>query len=68
MAQVSKITWTPIKPFDYNGQPNAESVIVLMGSTAQNVKDAGDFRNRSGSRFGVIKVHLFRPFTAEFLC
>src|SRR5436305_584193 len=54
--------------FDYHGHPEAERVIVLMGSGAEAVHETVDWLNRRGGRVGVVKVRLFRPFAiADFL-
>ncbi|MHB8417967.1 MAG: pyruvate:ferredoxin (flavodoxin) oxidoreductase [Myxococcales bacterium] len=51
--------------FDYAGHPQADRVIVAMGSGAQVVREAVEWLNARGQRVGVVAVHLFRPFAAE---
>jgi pyruvate-ferredoxin/flavodoxin oxidoreductase len=51
--------------FDYYGSPNAERVIVMMGSGAGAVEEAVDALNDRAERVGVLKVHLYRPFSAK---
>jgi pyruvate-ferredoxin/flavodoxin oxidoreductase len=54
--------------FDYHGHPEAERVIVLMGSGAETAHETVDWLNRRGERTGVLKVRLFRPFSVpDFL-
>jgi pyruvate-ferredoxin/flavodoxin oxidoreductase len=51
--------------FDYFGAPDAERVIVLMGSGAEVAQEAVDYLNARGEKVGVLKVHLYRPFSVE---
>jgi pyruvate-ferredoxin/flavodoxin oxidoreductase len=51
--------------FDYAGAPDAERVIVLMGSGAETVQATAEYLIAQGEKVGVIKVHLFRPFSVE---
>lgn len=53
--------------FDYYGAPDAESVVVLMGAGAPVCEEAADYLNKHGGKVGVVKVHLFRPFSAKHL-
>ncbi len=54
--------------FDYYGAPDAERVIILMGSGAEAAEEAVDALNRQGEKIGMVKVRLFRPFdTSAFL-
>ncbi len=50
--------------FDYEGAPDAERVIVMMGSGAEMTHEAVDYLNAHGEKVGVVKVRLFRPFSA----
>ena len=67
MNKVAKLTGRPLNLFDYYGHPNAESVIVVLGSTAQNIKEAVDYMNGQGKKYGVITVRLYRPFSVKHL-
>src|SRR6266542_2357850 len=49
--------------FDYAGAPDAERAVVVMGSGAETVEETASRLNESGERVGVVKVHLFRPFS-----
>ncbi len=51
--------------FDYVGAPDADRVIILMGSGAGAVEETIDALNRQGEKLGLLKVHLFRPFAAD---
>ncbi len=53
------------QPFDYEGAPDAEEVIVIMGSGAEAVGETVGCLNTQGRRTGVIKVRLYRPFSVE---
>jgi len=67
MNQVSKLTGRPLHPFEYYGHKDAESVVVLMGSTSQNMKEAIDYQNARGQKLGMVTVRLFRPFSTKHL-
>jgi len=51
--------------FDYVGAPDAERVIVIMGSGAETVQATVEYLVAHGEKVGVVKVHLFRPFSVE---
>ena len=51
--------------FDYVGAPDAERVIVLMGSGAEAAEEAVNYMNARGEKVGMVKVHLYRPFSAK---
>ncbi len=53
--------------FDYAGAPDAERVIVLMGSGAEATEETAEYLNARGEKVGLIKVHLYRPFSGEAL-
>jgi len=53
--------------FDYAGAPDAERVIVIMGSGAESTEETADYLNARGEKVGLIKVHLFRPFSSQDL-
>ena len=53
--------------FEYYGAPDAERVIVLMGSGCETVHETIDYLNARGEKLGVVKVRLFRPFDAHQL-
>jgi pyruvate-ferredoxin/flavodoxin oxidoreductase len=53
--------------FDYAGAPDAERVIILMGSGAETAGETAKFLSEKGDKVGVIKVRLYRPFSNEHL-
>lgn len=65
MEQVGKLTGRYYKPFDYVGAPDAERVIVTMGSSTEVVEETVKHLNAMGEKVGLIKVRLYRPFSAE---
>jgi pyruvate-ferredoxin/flavodoxin oxidoreductase len=68
MAKLAARTGRAYRLFDYAGDPNADRVIVIMGSGAETVHETVERLAASGETVGVVKVRLFRPFdTAAFL-
>ena len=65
MAEISRLTGREYRLFNYYGAPDAERVIVLMGSAAETAKETVDYLTAKGEKVGVINVHLYRPFSAE---
>ena len=64
MEQVGELTGRQYKPFDYVGAPDAEHVIVIMGSGADTVEETANYLNKQGGKVGLLKVRLYRPFSA----
>ncbi|ORC34140.1 pyruvate:ferredoxin (flavodoxin) oxidoreductase [Marispirochaeta aestuarii] len=67
MDKFAKLTGRTYKLFDYVGAKDAERVIVLMGSAADTTEETVEFLMNKGEKVGVVKVHLFRPFSAYHL-
>ena len=67
LAEISKITGRNYKPFNYYGDPEATRVIVAMGSVTQTLEEVVDYLNAKGEKVGIIKVHLYRPFSTKYL-
>ena len=65
MDKVSKLTGRKYNLVDYYGAPNADRIIVIMGSGAEAVEETVDYLNAKGQKVGMIKVRLYRPFPAE---
>lgn len=65
MDKFATLVGRQYKLFDYVGAPDAERVIVLMGSGAEAAQEAVDFLTARGEKIGLIKVRLFRPFAVE---
>ena len=65
MAEISKITGREYHLFNYYGAPDAERVIIAMGSVNQAIQEAVDYLVAKGEKVGAIEVHLYRPFSAK---
>ncbi len=65
MKEITKITGREYKPFNYHGAPDATKVIVAMGSVCEAIEETVDYINARGGKVGVLKVHLYRPFSAK---
>jgi pyruvate-ferredoxin/flavodoxin oxidoreductase len=65
MRQFEELTGRAYHAFDYHGDPEAERVIVLMGSGAECAHETVDWLLKQGERVGVLKVRLFRPWSTE---
>ncbi len=66
MQQLQKITGREYHPFTYYGAPDAENVIVAMGSITEVIKEVVDYKLEKGEKVGVITVHLYRPFSEKY--
>ncbi len=64
MDKVTKITGRAYHLFDYFGNKNAENVVVMMGSGCSAMQKTIEYENEQGESFGIIKVRLYRPFSA----
>ena len=68
MKKVGQLTGRHYKPFDYVGRPDADRVIVAMGSGCEAIEESITKLNNEGERLGLVKVRLYRPFdTASLL-
>ena len=65
MDKFAKLVGRQYHLFDYVGAPDAERVIVLMGSGAEAAQETVEYLNAHGEKVGILKVHLFRPFAVE---
>nr|WP_307774679.1 pyruvate:ferredoxin (flavodoxin) oxidoreductase [uncultured Cetobacterium sp.] len=66
MAEISKVTGRDYKPFNYHGAPDAEHVVIAMGSVCEALVETVDYLVAKGEKVGMINVHLYRPFSSEF--
>ncbi|MCC8019529.1 MAG: pyruvate:ferredoxin (flavodoxin) oxidoreductase [Rikenellaceae bacterium] len=66
MDKISGITGRKYRPFTYYGAPDAENVIVAMGSVTETIKETIDYLNAQGQKTGLITVHLYRPFSERY--
>lgn len=66
MAEITKITGREYHPFNYHGAPDAENVIIAMGSACETIDETVDYLVAKGEKVGVVKVHLYRPFSPKY--
>ncbi|MFR9503072.1 MAG: pyruvate:ferredoxin (flavodoxin) oxidoreductase [Rikenellaceae bacterium] len=66
MEKISEMTGRTYKPFTYYGAPDAENIIIAMGSVNDTIKEVIDFKAAQGEKVGLITVHLYRPFSAKY--
>ena len=67
MNKINKITKKDYKPFNYYGSKNADKVIIAMGSVCKCIEEVVDKLNTTGYNVGLVKVHLYRPFSINHL-
>ncbi len=67
MQKFGELTGRYYQPFTYHGHPEAERVIMLMGSGTETVAETVDHMLESGEKVGVVRVHLYRPFSTPHL-
>ena len=65
MNKISEITGRKYGLFNYYGAPDAERVIIAMGSITQAAQEAIDYLTAQGEKVGLVSVHLYRPFSAK---
>ncbi|MGD0091041.1 MAG: pyruvate:ferredoxin (flavodoxin) oxidoreductase [Planctomycetota bacterium] len=65
MDEFAKLTGRAYKLFEYMGDPQAERVIVLMGSAAQTAEETVDYLAKQGQKVGLLAVRLFRPWDVQ---
>ena len=66
MREISKITGRDYKPFVYYGDPEAEEILIAMGSVTETIKETIDYLRKQGRKVGLVTVHLYRPFSAKY--
>ena len=67
MNKVNEKLGTDYKLFNYYGAPDADRIIVAMGSVCDVIEEVIDYLNAKGEKVGLVKVRLYRPFSAEKL-
>ncbi len=65
LKEISRITGRDYKLFNYYGAPDADRVIIAMGSACETIEETIDYLMAKGEKVGLIKVHLYRPFSVE---
>ena len=66
-AKVSQLTGREYAPFTYYGAKDADRIIIAMGSVTETISEVIDVLNAEGQKLGLVKVHLYRPFSAKHL-
>ena len=66
MKEITKITGREYHPFTYYGAPDAENILIAMGSITETIKESVDYLIGKGEKVGLISVHLYRPFSAKY--
>ena len=66
MGEISELTGRAYRPFEYYGYPDAENVIVAMGSVTETIKETIDYLAERGRKYGLVSVHLYRPFSEKY--
>jgi pyruvate:ferredoxin (flavodoxin) oxidoreductase, homodimeric len=66
MREIEKITGRAYHPFDYYGAPDAEYIIIAMGSVSDTIDETIDYLMKNGEKVGRINVHLYRPFSEKY--
>ena len=61
----AEITGTDYKLFNYYGAPDAEQVIIAMGSVCDTIEETIDYMLAQGEKVGLVKVTLYRPFSVD---
>ena len=67
MKEITKMTGREYHPFTYYGAPDAEHVIIAMGSITETIKETIDYLMAKGEKVGLVSVHLYRPFSEKYL-
>lgn len=65
MNKLGTLTGRKYGLFDYYGAPDAEYVVAAMGSVTETIEETIDYYNAKGEKYGLVKVHLYRPFSAK---
>jgi len=65
MNEINKLTGRNYGLFNYHGAPDAERVIIAMGSACEAIEETVDYLNSKGEKVGLVTVHLYRPFSAK---
>ena len=66
MEEISRLTGRTYRPFNYYGAKDAKHVLIAMGSVTDTIEETIDYLLSKGEKVGVIKVHLYRPFSDKY--
>ena len=66
MGEISELTGREYRPFDYYGDPEAENIIIAMGSVTETIKETIDYLATQGKKVGAMIVRLYRPFSVKY--
>lgn len=66
MSEIKELTGRDYRPFNYYGAPDAESIIIAMGSVCDTIDETIDYLLSKGEKVGAIRVHLYRPFSSKY--
>jgi pyruvate-ferredoxin/flavodoxin oxidoreductase len=66
MQEITKLTGREYHPFTYHGAPDAENIVIAMGSITDTLAETVDYLNKQGKKVGLITVHLYRPFSEKY--
>ncbi|RLD42584.1 MAG: pyruvate:ferredoxin (flavodoxin) oxidoreductase [Bacteroidetes bacterium] len=66
MQEITKLTGREYHPFTYYGDPEAENIVVAMGSVTETIRETIDHLNAKGEKLGLVAVHLYRPFSEKY--
>ena len=67
MNEINKVTGRDYRLFNYYGAPDAEQIIIAMGSASGAIQETVDALNKQGRKVGFVQVHLYRPFSIEHM-
>ncbi|MFT5874961.1 MAG: pyruvate-ferredoxin/flavodoxin oxidoreductase [Clostridium sp.] len=65
MGKINSLIGTDYHLFNYYGAPDADRLIIAMGSACDTIEETVDYLNAKGEKVGVLKVHLYRPFSLD---
>ena len=67
MNEIAKLTGRKHGLFNYYGPEDAKEILIAMGSVTETIEETIDYLNSKGAKYGLVKVHLFRPFSKKHL-
>jgi pyruvate-ferredoxin/flavodoxin oxidoreductase len=66
MQEITRMTGREYHPFSYYGDPEAEHIVMAMGSITETLRETVDYLNAQGRKVGMMTVHLYRPFSGKY--